>query len=295
MPIKKVETKTKRINELDPLLFKFKDTIDSVKETLECSCCYEDKSIDSFGQCSDGHIICNNCIKTHAQNTIYQKMSCKIGCINSQDKCYGNIDDSILSKLLDVRVFSEYKNLKRLDEMKELSIDGINIKMCQHCNAGTDIGESKQDVLVCLECFKDTCLKCNQIAHYGSECYHLGKINRGKRQTIEDKMTEAMILRCEKCSNPIVKDEGCNSVTCLCGNIICYVCKKTIWKSAKTPLTRQVDLDNISSYSHFCRSYLCTSNNCKQCHLYTKVSHSAFDAVKDDYNKETKTLIDKLL
>ena len=27
-----------------------------------------------------------------------------------------------------------------------------------------------------MECFKDTCLKCNQVAHPGQDCYSLGKV-----------------------------------------------------------------------------------------------------------------------
>ena len=279
---KKVEMKMKRIKNDNPLAVKFKDIFDSIKETLECSCCYEDKSINGFGQCSDGHLICNGCIKKHAEDTIYQKLSCKIGCINSQEKCYGRIDETILEKLLDIRVFSEYKNLKNLDEIKELCIDDINIKLCQHCNAGTDIGETEQDILVCLECFKDTCLKCNQISHPGNECYSLGKVNRSQRQNIEDKMSEAIIIRCGKCNNPIVKDEGCNKVTCLCGNYICYVCKENVPKEV--------------GYSHFCTDHNCKKPDCKPCHLWeTNLSHRVIDAVKDDYNEETKRLIDRLL
>jgi hypothetical protein len=280
--VKKSENKTKRVKETSELAVKLKDMFDSVKQTLECSCCYEDKSINGFGQCSDGHLICYSCIKKHAEDTIYQKLSCKVGCINSQEKCYGHIDDAILSQILDIRVFSEYKTLKNLDEIKELCIDDINIKLCQHCNAGTDIGETEQEILVCLECFKDTCLKCNQVAHPGVNCFVLGNINRGQRQNIEDKMSEAVIIRCGNCSNPIVKDEGCNKVTCLCGHFICYVCKQNVPKEV--------------GYSHFCTEHNCQKPNCKPCHLWdTNLSNRIIDAVKEDYNEDTKKLIDNLL
>jgi hypothetical protein len=284
LPLKKVVTKVKRCNDTDCLAVKFKDIFDSVKQTLECTCCYDDKDINGFGQCTDGHLICNTCIKKHATDTIYQKLSSKICCINSQDKCYGIISDAILENVLEIRVFSEYNILKNLAEIKELCIDDINIKICQHCNAGTDIGEQEQtiEILICMECFKDTCLKCNQIAHPDAECYALGNINRGQRQTIEDKMSEAVIIRCGNCSNTIVKDEGCNKVTCLCGNYICYCCKQNVPKSV--------------GYSHFCTEHNCKKTDCNPCHLWdTNMSGRILAAVKDEYNEDTKRLIDTLL
>lgn len=55
-----------------------------------------------------------------------------------------------------------------MDEINKLCVDDINIKLCQHCGVGTDIGEdSEQTLLVYMECFKDTCLKCNQVEHPG--------------------------------------------------------------------------------------------------------------------------------
>ncbi len=284
LPLKKTVIKTKRCSETSPHYIKAREIFESVKQTLECTCCYDDKDINGFGQCTDGHLICLACIKKHAEDTIYQKLSSKITCINSQDKCYGLISDDILTVVLDVRVFSEYNILKNMAEIKELCIDDINIKICQHCNAGTDIGESENvvETLICMECFKDTCLKCNQIAHPDTECYALGNVNRGQRQNIEDKMSEAVIIRCGNCNNTIVKDEGCNKVTCLCGNYICYICKQNVPKSV--------------GYSHFCTEHNCQKPNCKPCHLWdTNTSARILEAVKDDYNEETKRLIDTLL
>jgi hypothetical protein len=288
LPLKKVMTKLKRCSKADSLFIKFKDVFDSVKQTFECTCCYDDKEIIDFGQCTDGHLICNSCVKKHATDTIYQKLSSKICCINTQDKCFGTISDSILEKVLDIRIFSEYIILKNMAEIKELCIDDINIKICQHCNAGTDIGEQEQgqgqviETLICMECFKDTCLKCNQVGHPGAECYALGNVCRSQRQNIEDKMSEAVIIRCGNCNNTIVKDEGCNKVTCLCGNYICYCCKQNVPKSV--------------GYSHFCTEHNCKKPDCKPCHLWdTNMSGRILDAVKDDYNEATKRLIDTLL
>lgn len=276
LKLKKVPGKQRKIDGNSVLETIFK----SVKQTLDCSCCCDDKPIEEFGQCTDGHLICKVCIKKHAENTIYQQLSCKIKCIDCNEKCFGEFSEETLKIILNERVFAEYKNLKKIEEINQLCVDDINIKLCQHCGAGTDIGEdSVQTLLVCMECFKDTCLKCNQVDHPGKQCYSLGNVSQGKRQEIEDKMTEALIVKCKQCNKSIFKNEGCNKITCVCGTHNCYVCKEIIPKNV--------------GYSHFCRSHNCT---CNKCHLWEQnVKKRLMEAVKDDYDNETKKLINGLL
>lgn len=276
LKLKKVPGKQRQVEHIPELDTIFK----SVKQMFECSCCCDEKLIDEFGQCTDGHLICKICIKKHAENTIYQKLSCKIKCIDCNDKCFGEFSESTLQSILNERVFAEYKNLKKIEEINDLCVDDINIKICQHCGAGTDIGEnSEQSLLVCMECFKDTCLKCNQIDHPGKQCYSLGNVSQSKRQEIEDKMSEALIVKCNKCNKSIFKNEGCNKVTCVCGTHNCYICKEIIPKSV--------------GYSHFCRSHDCS---CNKCHLWEQnIKKRLIDAVKEDNNEETKKLIKGLL
>jgi TRIAD3 protein (E3 ubiquitin-protein ligase RNF216) len=276
LKLKKVPSKQRKVDSVPELDSIFK----SVKQTFECSCCCDDKIIEEFGQCTDGHLICKVCIKKHAENTIYQQLSCKIKCIDCNEKCFGEFSEETLQSILNERVFTEYKNLKKVDEINELCVDDINIKLCQHCGAGTDIGEnSEQYLLVCMECFKDTCLKCNQVDHPGKPCYSLGNISHGKRQEIEDKMSEALIVKCNQCNKSIFKNEGCNKVTCICGTHNCYICKQIIPKAV--------------GYSHFCRSHDC---DCNKCHLWEQnTKKRLLDAVKEDYNNETKKLITGLL
>ena len=276
LKLKKIPGKQRELNSIPELDTIFK----SVKQLFECSCCCDDKQIEDFGQCTDGHLICKVCIKKHAENTIYQQLSCKVKCIDCSEKCFGEFSEETLKEILNDRVFAEYKNLKKVEEINELCVDDINIKLCQHCGSGTDIGEySVQTLLVCMECFKDTCLKCNQVDHPGKQCYSLGNVAQCKRQEIEDKMTEALIVKCNQCNKSIFKNEGCNKITCICGTHNCYVCKQIIPKSV--------------GYSHFCRSHDCS---CNKCHLWEQnTKKRLLDAVKDEYDEETTKLINGLL
>jgi hypothetical protein len=102
------------------ILSELESVFNIVNPKVECSCCCDEKSFDEFGQCTDGHIICKVCIKKHAENTIYQHLSCKIKCIDCHEKCVGLITEDTLQSILDERVFAEYKNLKKMDEIKEI-------------------------------------------------------------------------------------------------------------------------------------------------------------------------------
>ncbi|KAG8278785.1 hypothetical protein J6590_011180 [Homalodisca vitripennis] len=45
---------------------------------------------------------------------------------------------------------------------------------------------------------------------------------------IEEAMTRALIRNCPSCRSAIVKTEGCDIVTCLCGVNFCYRCGRRV-------------------------------------------------------------------
>ena len=56
----------------------------------------------------------------------------------------------------------------------------------------------------------------------------------GAKHIVEEAMTEAFVRKCNNCNETFVKEDGCNKIKCMCGNLQCYVC----------------ELD-IADYSHF--------------------------------------------
>jgi TRIAD3 protein (E3 ubiquitin-protein ligase RNF216) len=75
---------------------------------------------------------------------------------------------------------------------------------------------------------------------------------------LAEALTDVFLRQCSACGHRFYKEEGCNSMTCVCGRRMCYVCRARI----------------DGTYAHFCN---CGGLDaaCLRCHLYTDV------AVKD--------------
>ena len=70
---------------------------------------------------------------------------------------------------------------------------------------------------------------------------------------LAEALTDVFLRQCSACGRRFYKEEGCNSMTCVCGRRMCYVCRGRIYAGA----------------SHFCR---CAGRCCDGCHLYTDVA-----------------------
>jgi len=70
-------------------------------------------------------------------------------------------------------------------------------------------------------------------------------------------MADAVKRTCPVCHVSFIKSEGCNKLVCVCGYVMCYVCRKDI---------------RVEGYQHFCEHFrhipgsACTE--CDKCDLY---------------------------
>ena len=68
------------------------------------------------------------------------------------------------------------------------------------------------------------------------------------RLKTEEAMTMALVRKCHKCSTPMLKESGCNKMTCRCGAFFCYLCQAP-----------------IDGYDHFCQHAHDPGEQCQEC------------------------------
>lgn len=181
-----------------PILIQKKEQ--PIKErVVECMCCLTATRETLIKQCSgpNGHSLCVTCVKKYVETELYEKENTSYNCINCSEICNGKIPEKVLCEVLDPKVLAHYNGKKRDREMNSIkeAIPDIHFKKCQHCDQFTEVCETfSNSILVCMSCFEDTCLLCNQIAHPNRGC--LKAVEKTKRQEIEEKLTEAFILKC---------------------------------------------------------------------------------------------------
>lgn len=108
----------------------------------------------------------------------------------------------------------------------------------------------------CLKCSKASCAGCQKEWTPLHQCFE--KEKDSMRLFIEQRVSEAFIRTCPKCSIQFTKLDGCNKITCpSCKHAMCFICRSDI---------------SIDKYKHFCQHFRvvpgsrCTE--CDKCDLY---------------------------
>ncbi|KAL9001581.1 MAG: hypothetical protein Q9169_000157 [Polycauliona sp. 2 TL-2023] len=74
------------------------------------------------------------------------------------------------------------------------------------------------------------------------------------RTTIEAARTAALKRTCPRCGLGFIKDSGCNKLTCVCGYVMCYVCRQGL-----------AAMDGGEGYQHFCQHFRYEAGRCREC------------------------------
>ena len=158
------------------------------------------------------------------------------------------------------------KLLQKVQEEEVRMADIPNLVTCPFCSFAKVIDDNNVRVFQCEnpECLRESCRLlfflrvsvtavsvylsiscrndfrlCREPSHIPLRCNEVERQGEtSMRAYIENKMSEAMLRQCHKCKKRFYKTEGCNSMRCTCGAMMCYVCRKP-----------------IKSYDHFRRRY----------------------------------------
>jgi len=195
----------------------------------ECSCCCEEELEENAIKCDAGHAVCVKCFVCYSRNMMYQQKSTKFKCIDCNHQCAHLYEYSKFEHAYTEQLKKEYANVQKFESMMDVVNEdpSIELKQCSHCYECVDIGgTTTRNEMTCVYCGKDTCLLCNEKSHNGKPC----EINTSERLSKEEKLTIENSIKCTKCHNRIMKEDGCNKLTCICKNTYCFVCKTQISK-----------------------------------------------------------------
>lgn len=187
---------------------------------LVCTLCSGEKLIVSnVFSCCCGNTLCNKCLLSLMTSSL-------TGCVDLFPKCpFCRIELNDIAFSLNKEMANVYSHLRvtvvgtPFIKLKQLySDDKHYFRRCKKCklcfivdkNCGADI-----------EMLPDTCGMCLE-----NVSLHVER-------------------RCKKCKHGLTRVDGCNSVPCICGVRMCWLCGEIVTK----PHTGKLDL------SHYCGNY----------------------------------------
>lgn len=213
---------------------------------VECKCCFSDCPVNRMISCTgdEAHFFCSTCIKKNVETQIGY-MRYEISCVDTS-QCKAGFSPTGLAEIIGTALVKKLDDLRQRDELDKAGIEGL--EECPFCNFKAicpPLEEDREFRCMGPDCGKTSCRLCKLESHVPRTCEEITK-ERGvdARHQIEEAMTKAIVRICpnSRCKMPMIKDEGCNNLTCSkCQSRLCYVCKKDITKIAYNHFSRRPD------------------------------------------------------
>ena len=103
-----------------------------------------------------------------------------------------------------------------------------------------------------LVCSLPSCISCSKLWKDPHICYESAVLSL--RTAMEAARTAALKRTCPRCGLSFIKESGCNKLTCVCGYVICYLCRQHLSHG-----------DGGEGYGHFCQHFRPTGGRCREC------------------------------
>ncbi|KAI8899580.1 hypothetical protein BC833DRAFT_647754 [Globomyces pollinis-pini] len=215
---------------------------------IECACCYLEYPLSMMVSCTLGHLFCIECCKKSIE-TLIVHLKIYMKCITTNE-CNGYFDTKTIQTCLSLKGYERYQMLVEELALKQANLEGL--EKCPFCPYAVIIENPKKDSLfICRRqgCLKVSCKHCKQADHTPSPCPEL------LEHSVAEAMSKALIRECPKCGIRYYKTEGCNKMVCVCGQKMCYVCRKPIsdyshFKTTNCPMQDNTVARNQSEIAH---------------------------------------------
>ncbi|OUZ99589.1 Helicase [Macleaya cordata] len=180
---------------------------------------------DSYQLEACGHKFCRSCLVEQGESAIRSQDSFPICCAHTE--CTVQIVLTDLRSLFSV---------EKLDELFKASLgafvasSGGIYRFCPSpdCPAVyrvADPGEENAEPFLCGACYVETCRKCHLEYHPHVTCEAYKAYKEDPDWSLKEwRKGKENVKSCPNCACTIEKVDGCNHISCSCGNHICWEC-----------------------------------------------------------------------
>ncbi|RIA99021.1 hypothetical protein C1645_718480 [Glomus cerebriforme] len=193
---------------------------------MECQICFDTKIISSFSKitanCKHKLNICRSCVKNHITAQLDSKSVEDINCPVSGCKQKFQSDDV---KKISKELFERFDGLMVCQTLSKLP----EFRWCKNpkCNSGQlHLEGDDAPIITCQACGKKSCYTHDIPWHAGQTCTEYENNKNGN-----DEETQKFISKetkpCPRCNVRIIKNEGCDHMTCRmknCNYEFCWLC-----------------------------------------------------------------------
>lgn len=198
---------------------------------VECQCCYSDVPSNRAIPCEgeEVHFFCFGCIRRSAETQI-GLMKHQVQCFDTSG-CQASFSRADMEQAVGEAIMKKLGSLQQQDEISRAGLDGLEeCPFCEFKAICPPVEEDREFRCCNPDCEIVSCRLCKLESHVPLTCEEARK-EKGvsERHLVEEAMSEALIRNCPRCNVKIIKELGCNKMTCpQCKGLMCYVCKKDI-------------------------------------------------------------------
>ncbi|KAJ7491243.1 hypothetical protein FB451DRAFT_1080157 [Mycena latifolia] len=186
--------------------------------TEKCPICYDEISHPVTLACE--HTYCMGCLR-HYLSTAAD--SFPLTCLGNEANCGAPIPIPTIESFLPPPQFHQMLETAFLRYIEQHPQE---FKYCKTPDCSQVYRSGTATVVSCPSCFLSICPSCDEEAHEGMSCADRRlHSDPGEQERRNDEWArDNGAKRCPACSVWIQKTEGCNHITCRCGNHICWIC-----------------------------------------------------------------------
>ena len=227
------------------------------------------------------HFFCLQCAKMYAENELGE-MRFKLTCMD-QSGCKASFQHREVRRFMDVKSIKRLEMLQQQDDLQRAGIEDLaECPFCDYKAIYPPIEVNREFSCNNPDCERVSCRLCREVTHIPISCEENKKDRKlPARHAVEEAMTASLIRECPnpKCKKKIVKELGCNKMTCVCRTVMCYTCRKDITKEG---------------YEHFAKSPYCNMHEAVDPHvLHEQEVQKAQKAEIERQRKENPNLAEE--